>query len=150
MIEETAFIVEADEHYAWVEASASSSCSHCSANQACGTASLQKWFKRKPNRLRVVNNQNLKPGEQVVIGIPEQALVKGSFMIYIMPLLFLIGGALCGVYINDIYHWGHQDAVSTLFGLAALFGSFVLIQKYYIRKSARQSQYQPVILRRAR
>lgn len=150
MIEETALIVEADEHYVWAEAASSSSCSHCSANQACGTASLQKWFKRKPNRLRLVNNQDVKPGERVVIGIPEQALVKGSFIIYMLPLLFLIAGALCGVYINAILDWGHQDAASIICGLAGLFGGFGLVQKYYRHKSGRQAQYQPVILRRAR
>ncbi len=150
MIEETGLIVDADEQYAWVEAASSNSCSHCSANQGCGTASLQKWFKRKPNRLRVVNNQNLKPGEQVIIGIPEQALVKGSFIIYMLPLLFLIGGAFVGSYLDQVLAWGHREAASIIFGLLGLVGSFSFLQKYYTRSSDRQAQYQPVILRRSR
>jgi sigma-E factor negative regulatory protein RseC len=149
MIEETGLIVEVDDQYAWVEAASSNSCSHCAANQACGTASLQKWFKRRPNRLRVINHQHIKPGERVVIGIPEQALVKGSFMIYMLPLLFLIGGAFFGSYLDNLLSWGHKDAASMFFGLLGLFGSFRFLQKYYTRKSGQQSQYQPVILRRA-
>ncbi len=148
MIEETGQIVEADERYAWVEAASSNSCSHCAANQACGTASLQKWFKRKPNRLRVINNHDVKAGERVVVGIPEQALVKGSFLIYMLPLLCLIGAAIAGAYLDNALGWGHRDAVSMLFGLAGLIGSFRVLQKYYINKAERQSQYQPVILRR--
>ena len=149
MIEETGLIVEIDEQYAWVEAASSSSCSHCSANQACGTASLQKWFKRKPNRLRVVNNQDVKPGERVVIGIPEQALVKGSFMIYMLPLLFLIAGAFFGRYLDSLLGWGYKDAASMFFGLLGLVSSFRYLQKHYQHKSGRQAQYQPVILRRS-
>ena len=148
MIEETGTIVEADEHYAWVEAASSSSCSHCTANQACGTASLQKWFNRRPNRLRVVNDQNLNAGERVVIGIPEQALVKGSFLVYMLPLLCMIAGAMLGVFINDLMQWHFRDALSIIFALLTLIGGFVLVQKHYLRKSKQQSQFQPIILRR--
>ncbi len=148
MLEETATIVKVDEQYAWVEASSSNSCSHCSAQQGCGTASLQKWFKRKPNRLQVLNNQHLQPGDQVVIGIPEHALVTGSFMIYIIPLLALIIGAIIGASVNDMMAWGHRDGISILFGVSTLLASFLWLKKRF-HQSAKNSRYQPVILRRS-
>ena len=148
MIEETAYIIEADEQYAWVESSSSNSCSHCSANQGCGTASLQKWFKRKPNRLKVINPQHLQAGDQVVIGIPEHALLMGSFLIYILPLLALISGATIGVGINDFMDWGHRDGLSILFGVIALIASFSWLKRKF-HQSADNSRYQPVILRRS-
>lgn len=148
MIEETGIIVEVDEHHAWVEAASSSSCSHCSANQGCGTASLQKWFKRKPNRLRVSKNQDVGLGERVVIGIPEQALVRGSFMIYMVPLLALIAGALIGAQINDGLGWAYKDGLSILFALVSLVASIAWLKRYMLNES-KDSAYQPVILRRS-
>ncbi len=148
MIEETGTIVEADEQFAWVEASSSDSCSHCSARQGCGTASLQKWFKRKPNRLRVQNNQHVQPGDRVVIGIPERALVTGSFMIYIIPLISLIAGAIIGVSINDMMGWGYRDGVSILLGVSSLIVSLLWLRKSF-HQSANNSRFQPMILRRS-
>lgn len=148
MIEETGVIVEVDAQYAWVESASSSSCSHCSARQGCGTASLQQWFKRKPNRLRVANNQDVHPGERVVIGIPEQALVRGSFMIYMLPLLALIVGALLGSQINQSLGWAYRDGLSILFALAALLASIAWLKRYMLNAS-KDSLYQPVILRRS-
>jgi sigma-E factor negative regulatory protein RseC len=148
MIEETGVVVEIDDNHAWVEAASSSSCSQCSANQGCGTASLQKWFKRKPNRLRVAKSQDVMPGERVVIGIPEQALVRGSFMIYMVPLLSLIAGALIGAQINDGLGWAYRDGMSILFSLSALVASIAWLKRYMLNKS-KDSCYQPVILRRS-
>lgn len=148
MIEETGVIVEVDEHYAWVEAASSSSCSSCSAKQGCGTASLQQWFKRKPNRLRVSKNQEVSPGERVVIGIPEQALVRGSFMIYMLPLLSLILAALLGAQLNDALGWSSRDGVSIVFAVAGLGLSIAWLKKYMLNES-KESRYQAVILRRS-
>lgn len=148
MLEETGIIVEADEQYAWVEASSSDSCSHCSASQGCGTASLQKWFKRKPNRLRVMNSQHLQAGDRVVIGIPEHALVTGSFLIYIVPLFSLMIGAIIGASLNDMMGWSHQDGISILLGFTSLVVSFSWLKRS-LHKSDKSNRYQPVILRRS-
>jgi len=148
MLEETGTIVEADDQYAWFEASSSNSCSHCSASQGCGTASLQKWFKRKPNRLRVMNLQHLQAGDRVVIGIPEHALVTGSFLIYIVPLFSLIIGAIIGGSINDMMGWSHRDGISILLGVTSLVVSFSWLKKL-LHNSDKNSRYQPVILRRS-
>lgn len=149
MIEETGVIVEVDDRHAWVEAATTSSCSQCSASQGCGTASLQKWFKRQPNRLKVIKSQDVLPGERVVIGIPEQALVKGSFLIYMVPLLALIAGALLGAQINEELGWAVREGLSILFSLFALIASIVWLKKFMLNES-RNSSYLPVILRRSR
>jgi len=146
MLEEDALVVESDDEYAWVEAQSSSSCNHCSANQGCGTASLQKWFNRKPNRLKVINTKSVKTGDKVVIGIPEQALVKGSFLIYMLPILALIVGAIAGSLVNDWMNWGIKEGLSIITG----FVSFLLCFKWLAQsrlKYTHQADYQPIILR---
>jgi sigma-E factor negative regulatory protein RseC len=147
MIEETALVVDMDDQYAWVEASSQSTCSHCSAQQGCGTASLQKWFKRKPNRLKVLNTQKLQTGDQVIIGIPEQALVMGSFLLYILPLLALLAGALAGVFFSQMIANDWEEAISIVFGLSAFLGSYRWL-KGKLHNTEGTSRYQPVILRR--
>lgn len=147
MIEETAYVVALDDEHVWVEASSQSSCSHCSAQQGCGTASLQKWFKRKPNRLKIPNTQPLRMGDQVVIGIPENALVMGSFLVYVLPLLALIAGALAGVMLSRVFdiHW--QEALSIVMGVAAFIGCYRWLSGN-LHNIEQLSRYQPVILRR--
>lgn len=148
MIEETAQVVRVDDEYAWVEASPAGSCSSCSARHGCGTASLQKWFRREPNRIRVENSQSVRTGEWVVIGIPEQALVGASFLVYMLPLLFFMAGAILGGFINGILGWAHRDAVSLVSGLIVFIASFNLLRRRFSTRPGRNVSYQPVILRR--
>lgn len=147
MIEETGYVIAADREYVWVESASRDHCTHCSAKAGCGTASLQKWFKRKPNRLRLSKTQDLKPGDQVLIGIPEQALVKGSFLIYMLPLLALLAGAISGAMINDAMGWSMRDPLSLLLAFAALLLSLMRIKRY-LHMEGQSSRYEAVILRR--
>jgi len=146
MLEEDALIVDLEDGFIWVEAMSQSSCNHCSANQGCGTASLQKWFNRSPNRLRMANKPGFSVGDKVVIGIPEQALVKGSLMIYMFPLLALIAGAMLGALVNDWLGWDFKEVASIIAGFASFAVCFRSIQRYTL-KFANRADYQPILLR---
>lgn len=146
MIEEAARIVRIEQNFAWIETSGGNACGHCSASAGCGTATLQKWFSRKPNILRVENSIHAGKGDRVVIGIPEQALVLGSFLIYIVPLISLILGAILGAKLNEWLAWDHRDLVSILAGVAFFSASLVLLKKYLLQGRHRIDM-QPVILR---
>ena len=147
MIEKSAMVVEADTHYVWVEAADDDSCSHCSAKQGCGTASLQKWFKRKPNRLRVKNDSQLRSGDKVVIGIPEQAILQGSFLLYLMPLLFMFAGAVMGHKVAQWLGWSNPDLLSIVGAVGVFLAGYLLIRRYRFGISGSDG-LQPVIVRR--
>jgi len=146
MLEEKGVIVKTEGDYLWVEAISDSGCGHCSARQGCGTASLQKWFNRKPNHLRLLNTSGYQTGDTVIIGIPDHALLKGSFAIYMLPLLALLIGALVGIVINDWLGWGSREPVSIISGFVSFAGSFIWLRRYTL-KYAQKAEYLPVILR---
>jgi len=148
MIEEQAIVVKADDQFAWVETSSSGACGHCAARNGCGTASLQRWLNRHPNRLQVENNCAVNTGDQVIVGIPEHALLKGSFLIYMLPLLTLILSAMLGVWLHQLFGWWSRDALSIVFGFTGLIASFLFLRVYILKRTTRKD-WRPVIVRLA-
>lgn len=144
MIEQAGIVVRVDGERAWVETERRSSCGDCSAQAGCGHAVLGKTFGRKFTEVQVVNSAHLKPGECVVLGVREDALLKSSFAVYLIPLLGLLLGALVGA-----------TAVSGMGDLPALLGGVTgfVAGLWWVRgfggRAARLQRYQPVILRRA-
>ena len=96
MIEETAQVVRVDGADVWVETRRRSTCSGCAAEKGCGTAALSKVLGNRRTLVRVLADMPLRVGDQVVIGIAEQALVRGSLAVYAVPLLLLLLGAVIG------------------------------------------------------
>ena len=146
MIEETAHVVETQGEYAWVETERRSSCGSCSA-KGCGTGALSKILGRRSQRLKVLNPIDAKAGDTVVLGIHEQALLKGSLAVYIVPLLAMLGGALLGEGLAP--QWGSDsEAMSLLFGLFGLAAGFFWLHRYN-RRLSRDERFMAVILRAA-
>ncbi len=144
MIEESARVVDTEGEYAWVETERRSSCGSCSA-KGCGTGALSKILGRRQQRLKVLNPIDAKPGDDVVLGIREQALLKGSIAVYIVPLLTLLAGALLGEGLAP--QWGSDsEALSLLFGLLGLAAGFYWLHRYN-RGLAGDARFMAVILR---
>lgn len=101
MITETATVVEADDKgYALVATQRTGACGSCGANKVCGTAVLDGVIGRKIARLRVRNPVAARPGQTVEIGIDDAALVKSSALMYLLPLVLLLGGAAAGQWLS--------------------------------------------------
>lgn len=147
MIEETVTIQETEQGIAWVETQRRSACDSCAVNKGCGTSVLSKVLGRKHTRVRVLNPLGALPGEQVVVGVQEQALVKGSLAVYIVPLAGLLSGAVAGAVLGQWLQLA-GEALSVLLGLAGLGLGFWWLGSY-TRKIRQDERYQPVVLRRA-
>lgn len=143
MIEETAKIVELDGDFAWVETQRESVCGACAVNKGCGTATIAKVLGKKRTRVRAFNRLNAKLGDQVVIGIQEQALVRGSIAVYAVPLVFLLLGGLFGEWLGQ---GSDSEGLAILFGLFGLGAGFLWLV-YFSRKVRTSPSYQPDILR---
>jgi sigma-E factor negative regulatory protein RseC len=149
MIEEQAQVVDLNQEGVWVETQRRSACGQCAANKGCGTATLSKVLGNKRNRVRALNPDAtpVAIGDEVVIGIEEQALVRGSLALYIMPLFALFLFGLLGSALAEQFSLSQADAFSALFGLIGLAIGFLGVKwySYAIRGDAR---FQPVLLRR--
>lgn len=144
MIEETAHVVDTEGEYAWVETERRSSCGSCSA-KGCGTGALSKILGRRSQRLKVLNPVEAKPGDEVVLGIREQALLKGSVAVYIVPLLAMLGGALLGEGVAPQWQ-SDAETLSMLFGLFGLAAGFFWLY-HYNRGVSADERFMAVILR---
>lgn len=137
MIEEDAYVAEVADGKVWIERSRTSSCSGCA--QACPSSLASDLLGEKQLRLSIRSELPLSPGDKIVIGIAEDALAKGSFLIYLLPLAGFFAGALLGKFLagSDLI-----SALAGLFGLGLCFGGLKLVRLF------EREGYQPVILRK--
>ena len=147
MIEETARVLECKDKYALVETSRKSACESCSLNKGCGTGAISKIFSSNKSTIRAINRANATAGDNVIIGINESALIKGSLLMYLMPIGFLLVFAVFGDLMAKQLLVQNSEAITILFAIAGL-----LISLWWIRRKStnleHSAHYQAVILRR--
>lgn len=140
MIEESATVVALEDNFAWVESERRSSCGSCAANKGCGTATLQKVMGKKRTQLKAINRAQAQIGDRVVIGLQEQALLKGSLYAYILPLLLLFVTAFA---FEQLFA---NEAITIFAGLGGLLLGFVIL-RFLMGNLAEDERFQTVVLR---
>jgi sigma-E factor negative regulatory protein RseC len=145
MIEELGKVVAVEDDWAWVETERKTVCGQCAANKGCGTSVLAKVFGQKTNAIAVVKSLPVKIGDQVVIGIDENSLVKGSLLIYALPLVLFIAFGLLGEVVSGQVLLSNTDGLTVIFALIGLAGGFFWLKSIssQIRLDPR---YQPKLL----
>lgn len=94
MIEEEAVVARIENGQVWVEKARRSACSGCT--QTCTAGTLDAWRSGSTASLPVSSSIEVQPGDRVLIGLPEEAIVRGSCRVYLMPLAGLFVGAGLG------------------------------------------------------
>ena len=148
MIEESALVIACEAGFAIVETQAQAACGACRAKSGCGTSVLSGLFKRRHNRLKVLNPIQAAPGQRVIIGLQERAMVSISLAAYLMPLLSLLLGAIGLQQAAEYWQWRGGELASIMGGLSGLIIGLVLLKRFSHRH-AYDPSYQAVILRRA-
>lgn len=146
MIEESATVLACQEGYAIVETQVKAACGSCQAESSCSTSVLSGLFKRRQNSLKVLNPIQAKPGERVIIGLQERALVIVSLVAYLMPLVCMILLAITLQAAAEYWHWPNTELASIGGGLFGLTIGLILLKRFSSR-SQRKPYYQAVILR---
>lgn len=142
MIEEQASVVSVQGDQIWVETKRKSVCGTCSARKGCGTASLEQLFGRRRTQMMVSTSLPVKTGDEVILGIEESTLLRGSLLLYGLPLLLLIAGAIVMSY--AIPGAGELYVISgAVTGL--ILGLYLVAG--YSRKLRLNPRYHPTILR---
>jgi sigma-E factor negative regulatory protein RseC len=96
MNEGIAHVVSLEGNVAWLVPEQTGSCGGCAASGSCGAKGIGTIASRlEYRRFKIDNEANLAVGERVVIGIPDDALIKASITAYAIPLAtLLLAGAL--------------------------------------------------------
>jgi len=143
MIEEQARVISTELGHAWVETQRRSTCGTCAANKGCGTSVIAKVVGNRRSRVRAIDPLGVRLGDEVVVGIEESALVRGSLAVYTVPLLAMLVTAVLARWL-----WpAAGEPLVVLAGLGGLAGGLLWLRLFAHRVSA-DRRYQPVILRR--
>ncbi|MDD1626084.1 MAG: SoxR reducing system RseC family protein [Methylococcaceae bacterium] len=91
MIEELAVVVKIENHQVWVVSGQNSACSGCQQKASCTTNALGSVLKKKS--VPVDCDIQLKTGDEVMVAIDENLLLRASLLLYLVPLIALFTGA---------------------------------------------------------
>ncbi|MCG8047043.1 MAG: SoxR reducing system RseC family protein [Candidatus Thiodiazotropha endolucinida] len=138
MLEEAAMVVEANIDYLWVETRSRTGCSQCGSS--CTTSVVSKLFGMKRNRLKLENTLCAEVGDRVVVGIPDELLVRASVWAYLIPLLAMFAVSVTGGVM------GVCEGAQALLAMAGLVAGFAMVRWHTLRQGARQ-RFRPSLLR---
>ncbi|VAW52762.1 hypothetical protein MNBD_GAMMA07-1870 [hydrothermal vent metagenome] len=141
MIEETAVVISVLEQQALLETQRKSVCQSCSVKSGCGTSTLAKVVGKRSSQFFVDNVLGVNVGDKVIVAVDENALVQGSLLIYLFPLLFImvIGLIVEMLFVNELI---------TIFSVVVGFVLAMLVVRYVFSGSHLKKSIQPHLIRR--
>ena len=139
MITEQGRVIALNGSQAWVQTIRQSACESCSARTGCGQRVLASASGGRANQVLVENSIRAGVGDEVTIGIDEQALLAASLVVYALPLLLMVLASILG----------HQlSGGSDLWAMAgAVIGLIVGFIGGRSVQNGRSDLYQPRLLR---
>ena len=111
-VEGIARVVAVDGDRVWMEPEPTSSCGGCLSAKACGVKSGTSRLDAR--RFSLVNDQDYRVGERVVVGISERTLTRAAATAYGLPLLGLLVGLFSARFV------GAGDGKAALITLAGV------------------------------
>ncbi len=119
-------------------------CEGCTAKDACfglggGGANTE---------VRARNTAKAQVGDVVTISMRSSSLLKVSFLIYMVPILALIGGILFGYFLSNLIAV-NENVLVGLFGGLFLAGAFLWVKKKGNRLSNRKEFIPEIISRKS-
>jgi sigma-E factor negative regulatory protein RseC len=144
MLTETGQVVGVEADGLWIETIRRSTCGTCAAQKGCGHGLLNRISDGKRGYIRVLTGdrpaEHYNIGDQVLIGIPEEVILRGSFIAYVLPLIGMLVGALAAV------SWlpGNEDLLALLGAASGLAIGFTLV-RWHGARHYHDPGYQPVL-----
>ncbi len=93
----------------------------------CEKCRLCKKISDDLMEVEAVKKGNIKVGSSVKLYIPPKVIIVSSFMLYIFPLLFLVGGYFFGKIFDVYFGFGKEELFPALFAFLFLFSSFIIV-----------------------
>ena len=146
MIEERARVIAVENNQLLLEAETRVACNACAAKQGCGTFVLSRWVGRKLTRFQAQNTVNARVGDEVVVGLDEEAMLKGSVLVYLLPLLAMIGFALLADSLISV-DVASRDLL-VLISAVAGFALMLVVSRLMLSSGDNKTRLTPVVLRK--
>jgi len=144
MLTEAGRVVGVETDGLWIETMRRSTCGNCAAQKGCGHGLLNRISDGKRGYIRVLPGdraiENYAIGDQVLIGIPEEVILRGSFIAYVLPLMGMLAGALAAA------SWlpGNEDFLALLGAAGGLVIGFILV-RWHGARHYHDPGFQPVL-----
>jgi sigma-E factor negative regulatory protein RseC len=138
MIEETGIVTKTEGIMARILVQKRGTCEGCAATSVCESS-------EKGMEIEALNPVHAKVGQTVKVSIKPQTYLKGTMLVYGLPLVALISGAILGKNIGEEYFKGiDSDVVAAILGFGLLIITFFLI-KLWSKKTETKIEYKPII-----
>ncbi|GLS82511.1 SoxR reducing system RseC family protein [Paraferrimonas haliotis] len=140
MMEEIGRVLLQDGQQVVIEVERKSACNHCDSKDNCGVSSVSKAFSNKKQLIELTTSEVFETGDMVKLGIPERTFLRSAAMVYLVPLMGFIAGALLGGSLSQVLQSNH-DLTSLVTALAFGVGSW-WVAKRHCGDLARKNQPQ--------
>ncbi len=121
MIEERAIVTQVLSDAVVIESVVKSSCTQCQQVDKCGNGQVAKALPQKNLSLTIPTSEKFSVGDEVLIAIPEQYLLKSAWQVYMWPMMGLISFAGFGQFMLNSQWLSHEWQVIVL----AIIGGFI-------------------------
>ncbi|NOU01087.1 MAG: SoxR reducing system RseC family protein [Gallionella sp.] len=140
MLETRARIIKIEGEKALIQAESGLGCEQCKG-KGCGSSKLGQLFCSTPRQFKVENTIHAKLGDDVIVAVDEGVVLRGIGLVYVLPLLLMLVGALLGsVWANDAEQ---QDGYAVIGAILGLLAGFVLAKRISARLN--QGYFQPYL-----
>jgi len=119
MLKKCGIVVAVEDKFVLVQMQRTDGCMNCIAEKGCGIASLSLVLGKKNTLVKVIDHIGVKVGDNVMLGLDEQTLLKNSLVLYILPLVGMFIGAIS---YNLLATLGLLPNAEIFTGLAGLIG----------------------------
>ncbi|MFO7994676.1 MAG: SoxR reducing system RseC family protein [Marinobacter sp.] len=124
MITETGKVVAVSGDRVWVQTIRTSACESCSARNGCGQRALAGVSGGRANQVLVTNTLGARVGDEVTVAIEESALLSASLLVYALPLVLMVLGAVTGHQLSE-----GQDAAAMLGAALGMGAGFIVARR---------------------
>ncbi len=129
----------------WVETIRESTCGSCDARKGCGHSLLNRISSGRRNYIEVFSGTlaaaDCTVDDHVCISIPEKVILQGSLLVYMLPLITMLAGAVLATTVVR----GNPDFLAIL-GAAGGFSLGVALVRWHAWQHRSDKSLQPSLV----
>lgn len=142
MITENGIVIQTTDATAWIKTNRTAACESCASRDSCGGG----HHPSQEMTVEVENTLGVAKGDHVVIGIETKPVMLLTFLVYVVPIICLVAGALAGDILAHSYDL--DPSFTAMASGFSLFGiAFLIIRIKSSRLNAKEG-YRPFLVRK--